>query len=399
MAFIIHDQGKSQKMKRRDFLKHSSLVCVAGVCGPVLAQTKVEELTDSTKVVDGVVHRRFVMTQQYQLMLPEKVSGETKLWIPLPEETSFQQVESYRYSGTYQEISENQDNEYKAKTLYAYWPDSDKPMTLTLEMVIDTQNWEPALKGELKGYQSPAEISYPEDVQLFLKGTAMMPLDGIVKETVDKIIGQETNPLEKARLIYNWVTANMERDNSVIGCGIGDAKAILTSGKLSGKCTDISSVFVALARAAGIPAREMFGIRLGAPSAALAPYSKGAFGSADASGLANISGAQHCRAEFYLAGFGWVPCDPADVTKMRLAEGKKHDDVDVQKVNDYLFGNWDMNWVGFNYGRDFDLSPEPEQTPINQFGYPYAEVDGFPLNYYEPDTFSYDYQSQEEFKA
>ena len=56
---------------------------------------------------------------------------------------------------------------------------------------------------------------------------------------------------------------NMSRDNSVMGCGVGDAKAILTSGKLYGKCTDINSVFVALLRAANIPAREIFGIRVG----------------------------------------------------------------------------------------------------------------------------------------
>ena len=44
-------------------------------------------------------------------------------------------------------------------------------------------------------------------------------------------------------------------------------------------------------------------------------YSKGAFGSADEHGVANVSGGQHCRAEFYLAGFGWVPVDSADVAK------------------------------------------------------------------------------------
>ena len=50
----------------------------------------------------------------------------------------------------------------------------------------------------------------------------------------------------------------MERDNSVLGCGDGDVEKILTTGVLKGKCTDINSVFVALARAAGIPAREIF---------------------------------------------------------------------------------------------------------------------------------------------
>ena len=102
------------------------------------------------------------------------------------------------------------------------------------------------------------------------------------------------------------------------------------------------------------------------------------------------------RAEFYLAGYGWLPCDPADVTKMRLAEKKAHQDADVQAVNAYLFGNWEMNWVGFNYGRDFELYPATEQGAMNNFGYPYAEVDGDPINFYDPKAFSYRYVATEQ---
>lgn len=142
-----------------------------------------------------------------------------------------------------------------------------------------------------------------------------------MRETAQKITAGETDPLKKARLIYEWVSSHMERDNDVIGCGTGDVATILQSGKLSGKCTDISSVFVALARASGIPARELFGIRLGRANK-LERYSASAFGKADSAGVSDVSGGQHCRAEFYLAGYGWLPCDPADVTKMRLAEKK-----------------------------------------------------------------------------
>ncbi|VEI47509.1 transglutaminase domain-containing protein [Actinobacillus equuli] len=39
--------------------------------------------------------------------------------------------------------------------------------------------------------------------------------------------------------------------------------------------------------------------------------------------------------------------------------------------------------MGFNHARDFDLYPQPELTPINNFGYPYAEVGGDPLNSFD----------------
>lgn len=377
-------------MKRRSFLKGTAILSVAGLIAPAIAattQTRAYELTDG--------RRRFILSQTYNLVPPQGSDGIVKLWIPVPENSHFQQLRKLSFNGNYKEAYVTANNAYAAKTLFVTWPDSKDKMTLTVEMIIETSNWEPAKNGELKAYKAPKNIRYPAEAERFLKPTAHIQTDGIVKQTADKIVGKETNPLKIARLIYEWTSANMFRDNNVMGCGTGDVAKTLESGNLGGKCTDISSVFVALCRAAGIPAREMFGIRLGNPSI-LKQYSKTAFGSADAQGLSKVSGGQHCRAQFYLAGHGWVPCDPADVTKMRLTENKKHTYPEVQAVNEYLFGNWDMNWVGFNYGRDFDLFPAAEQTPINNFGYPYAEVDGDPLNYYDPKAFAYDYTSQEQ---
>ena len=119
--------------------------------------------------------------------------------------------------------------------------------------------------------------------------------------------------LEKARAIYDWTCENTYRDPDTRGCGKGDVCALLK--KPGGKCTDISSVFVALARAAGVPAREIFGIRLGKKAEE------------------DITGWQHCWAEFYLPGYGWVPADPADVRKAMLVEKLKPED---KRTNELL---------------------------------------------------------------
>ncbi|TCP16961.1 hypothetical protein EV693_10813 [Nicoletella semolina] len=112
-------------------------------------------------------------------------------------------------------------------------------------------------------------------------------------------------------------------------------------------------------------------------------------------GIAYINEGQHCRAEFYLAGFGGLPVDSADVAKMRLEEGKAINDPDTQMVSDYLFGHWGGgNWVGFNYGRDFDLYPQLELTPFNNFGYPYAEIGGDPLNSFNAKEFGYEFRAK-----
>ena len=374
-------------MERRSFIKTVAVGSCAGLLLPSAATAGTVEFPQ-----DG--YRYFELTLVHRLVAPEGSDGVARLWIPLPEDDVFQRIRRISFNGNYRDAYITANNAYGAKTLFAEWPDAKNKPELTVTLEFLTLDWEPGRNGLLKNYRAPAVIQYPREVQPYLAASTHIQLDGIVKQTADRIVGSETDPLKKARLIHDWVSENMTRDESIVGCGTGDVKATLESGRLYGKCTDINSVFVALARTSGIPARELYGIRLGR-SIKLDRYTKTALGTADDKGFYNASRGQHCRAVFYLAGFGWIPCDPADVTKMRLTEKMEHGNPDVQAVNDYLFGNWEMNWLGFNYGRDFDLFPTPEQTPMNTFGYPYAEVDGDPFNYYDPQGFSYEYSSRE----
>lgn len=335
----------------------------------------------------------YEFTQSYDLVVPQGSKGATNLWVPLPFDGDYQEVKSIEFEGSYKTAYITENNQYGAKTLFATWDQDAPKRDLKVKMVIETKDRELMKQDLLKDYQMPEKINYSVDVLEYLKPTKHIKTDGIVKEYADKIVGKETNPLKKAQLIHTWIVNNMERDNSVLGCGDGDVEKILTTKVLKGKCTDINSVFVALARASDIPAREVFGIRLG-QAIKMGEYSKTAFGGAK-DGVANENTGQHCRAEFYLAGFGWVPVDSADVAKMRLTEKKSVEDKDTQAVADYLFGNWEGNWVGFNHGRDFTLYPVPELAPLNNFGYPYAEVGGDPLNSYEAKEFGYEFISKE----
>ncbi|WP_273382822.1 transglutaminase-like domain-containing protein [Actinobacillus porcinus] len=335
----------------------------------------------------------YEFTQTYDIQVPQGSTGETKLWAPLPFSNDYQTVKSIEFEGNYQQAYITENNQYGADTLYAIWDKDASKRDLKIKLIVETKDREPMKQGLLNNYQAPEKIEYGVDVAQYLKPSLHIKTDGIVKQYADKIVGHEQNPLKKAELIHQWIVNNMERDNSVLGCGDGDVEKILTTGVLKGKCTDINSVFVALARASGIPAREVFGIRLG-QAIKMGEYSTSAFGGAKDK-IANENGGQHCRAEFYLAGFGWVPVDSADVAKYRLTEKKAVDDVATKAVSDYLFGNWEGNWMGFNHARDFNLYPMPELAPINNFGYPYAEVGGDPLNSYDAKAFGYEFISKE----
>ena len=143
---------------------------------------------------------------------------------------------------------------------------------------------------------------------LYLEATELMPTDGIVKETADKITAGKTSDAEKARAIYQWVVDNTFRNAATRGCGTGDVASMLRTGNLSGKCADLNALNVALIRAAGMPARDVYGIRV-APS-------KFGYKSLGA-GSPIITKAQHCRAEVWLEGHGWV----ADRSR-RCAQGR-----------------------------------------------------------------------------
>ncbi|MDX4069970.1 transglutaminase-like domain-containing protein [Aliarcobacter skirrowii] len=362
-------------MKRRTFLKTTALVSGAMAITPNLVFAK--EQTNPFGITK--TPRKFSVTNKYEF---EKSNEITQVWIPLPKNESYHEVLDIDYKGNYTDAKIVK-NPYDTDVLYAKWDNKDiKPeLDLNFSVIMQerTTNFEKAT----------SKTNYPKDVKVYLEGTKHIPVTKGLTAYVNEITKDSKTPLQKAQAIYDWTVSTMYRDESVVGCGIGDAQKSIEEKIYGGKCTDISSVFVCLLRNAKIPARETFGIRVGQSKIS------NACGKADDKGFADITGAQHCRAEFYIDGLGWVPADPADVTKVKLAEKLPNDSKKLKEVKDYFFGSWEMNWVAFNSARDFILEPKPTQYPLNMLGYPYAEVGEDAKDYYKPKTFVYSYTSQE----
>src|SRR6266581_1913039 len=66
----------------------------------------------------------------------------------------------------------------------------------------------------------------------------------------------------KAHAIYEWIVDNTFRDPKTPGCGLGDIRFMLETNDLGGKCADINALYVGLAWASGLPARDAYGIRV-----------------------------------------------------------------------------------------------------------------------------------------
>ena len=110
-----------------------------------------------------------------------------------------------------------------------------------------------------------------------------------------------------------------------------------------------------------------------------------------------ITKSQHCRAEVFLTGHGWVPVDPADVRKVVLEEPpgpRRLDDEMVMKARARLFGSWEMNWIAFNFAHDVTW-PGSMHAPLGFLMYPQAETSDGRLDSLDPDRFGYEITSHE----
>jgi transglutaminase-like putative cysteine protease len=267
--------------------------------------------------------------------------------------------------------------------LAAVWENGD-PAVLSLTSRVST-------RGHAIDLTSPS-VPPPRDLSAFghfLRPTKFIPIDGIVKKTADAITRGAGTDFERARAIYEWIVDNTFRDPKTRGCGVGDVKSLLESGNLGGKCADLNALYVGLARSVGVPARDAYGIRV-APS----KYGYKSLGT----GSPNITKAQHCRAEFFARGYGWVPVDPADVRKVVLEEPPGNLPVKDEKVlaaRKRLFGSWEMNWLAYNMGHDVKL-PNATKAPTLPFlMYINAEADGELRDQLEPDSVRYTITSRE----
>ncbi len=158
---------------------------------------------------------------------------------------------------------------------------------------------------------------------------------------------------------------------------------MLETKNFGGKCADLNGLFVGLVRAAGIPARDVYGIRV-APSA-FGYRSLGA-------GSANISKAQHCRAEVFLQDHGWVAMDPADVAKAareETSEALKVEHPLIAAVRPKLFGGWEGNWLAYNLAHDVKLPHATQGDKIGFLMYPQAETSEGRRDSLDPDSFKY----------
>jgi hypothetical protein len=153
----------------------------------------------------------------------------------------------------------------------------------------------------MDGVTTPSLPVQDEAMQDWLQATTFVQSDDArLISKAQEIIGSETNALKASELLCHWVYQNVQTSFSA---RLTNSLEVLDS--LAGDCTEHSMLFIGLARAAGLPAREV-------------------------AGLVYVDGPP---AGFYFHQWAkvwvgkWIDVDPtfdqpfADVTHIKLAEG------------------------------------------------------------------------------
>jgi sugar lactone lactonase YvrE len=111
--------------------------------------------------------------------------------------------------------------------------------------------------------------------------------DPVIQKAVKEAVGDETSPYWILRRIYKYVRDHMKYE---LSGGWNVAPAVLTRG--NGSCSEYSFVFIAMCRAAGLPAKYVGSVAIRGDDA-------------------STDDVFHRWCECYLPNYGWVPVDPS----------------------------------------------------------------------------------------
>ncbi|HZX30241.1 MAG TPA: transglutaminase-like domain-containing protein [Rhodocyclaceae bacterium] len=276
-------------------------------------------------------------------------TGRARLWLPLPlnQDTLFQRTLGHTWNDNADTAGMRRLPDGNLEVYQCEWLGNTEAK-LELTTTVTTAD---------RHFDVTKRTVAPERDDILrrnLQASRLIPNEGLAHQMGERIVGRIKDPVAQGKAIYDWVVENTIYDPGLPGCGNGDVRRQLDSGQYGGRSADINGLFVSICRAIGIPARCVYGLRVG-PSRLLRSLG---LTSADA------TRGQHVRAEFYVPGYGWIPVDPADVRRAIALEGLSERDSKLAALRKVLFGVWEMNWIAYNVGTDVSLPGSDSTVPF-----------------------------------
>jgi len=203
-------------------------------------------------------------------------------------------------------------------------PDQQDLVSLTVklrglpdDLEIPSDSWQRVLSREgdtatlrIGGGDTEGRVSQDELEAALEPSILVQSEDPRIREKAAEVVGDATENEEKAKRIATWLSRAMVSELRV---STPSAVEILES--MRGDCNEYATLYAALARAAGIPARICAGL----------VYQDGSF-------------FYHAWNEVYLPGRGWTPVDtafgefPADPTHIKFTQGDLEEHVLIAQL-------------------------------------------------------------------
>ncbi len=158
-----------------------------------------------------------------------------------------------------------------------------------------------------------------------------------IREKAEEIVGDETNPYRKARLIYNWISDNIQYSFAREYSTLRNISEYVLENRY-GDCGQIALLFITMCRAVDVPARWQSGWVI---------YPQ----------FRNL----HDWAEILTEPYGWIPVDP----NFGLDIKQRFDALDAaerQELKDFFFGGMDAYRLVINSEHGYPHYP-PKRTP------------------------------------
>lgn len=312
-----------------------ALMCIAAAAAP--SQIVAPKILES---------RTVTLTQTVTLKDIPAGAGRVQMWVPVPSDAAWQRVVDRKVvsaPGSWKLIRQG---EGRGDFVYV---DMKKPADKEAAVVFSctVQRWGVEFPPDKMPKAAVADLQtqlFEDDLNTH---ASLMEVDLKVKALADKSCGDETDIAKQAVLLVKAVADNADhysKDPSKPKCGRGAASDCLEHG--GGCCTDLHSLFIAMARSRGIPARMQYGYRV-LDNKAGSAYDPG----------------YRCWVEFFVPGAGWIPTDIVAA-----------DNADA--ANPHRWASLSATRVWLWQGRDFQLTPQAASGPIPTMTCGWAEIDG-----------------------
>ncbi len=315
----------------------------------------------------------FAVKAQLSVTVPEG-AGAVRLWLPLPQEDATCTVTNLVTSvdaGANAPVALGKDG--RGNEMGYVEIDKARPGEIVVVQTFELERRETLVAVDAAATR-PLSAAEKAEHAADLSTDTYVPVNDTMKSMVETITAGETNPAVVARRLYDWMLANTEnwvKDPSRFEPSpFGSAVYALST--RSGNAADLASLYTALARAGGVPARMVYGSLLKKPL----------------DGVKRDAGT-HAWVEVWFPGLGWHSVDVAvadmyagPITKteanepllvMATPEGTFGEDAAKAA---WWFGNLDTRRVTWSRGRDLLLAPEQNGIPLNAFTSGYVEIDG-----------------------